>query len=112
MANVEHVRDSDCTIDPETLCCDVCGVDHSDECLDCGGPRVSSCVVRCAVAAGMLARGRKYMTTLEQMEALRDAFTILKTARYATATGPESIYGKLRRACESIDRQIAQLLSA
>jgi hypothetical protein len=35
MAN--HTQDSDCTIDPETLCCRECGVDHGDECLDCGG---------------------------------------------------------------------------
>ena len=32
-----HSKDSDCTVNPETLCCDVCGVAHGDECLDCGG---------------------------------------------------------------------------
>lgn len=33
----EHTRDEDCTVDRETACCTVCGVDHSDECPDCGG---------------------------------------------------------------------------
>lgn len=34
---MEHTKDSDCTVNEETLLCDVCGVDHSDECADCGG---------------------------------------------------------------------------
>lgn len=40
-----HSRDEDCTVDPETLCCTVCGVDHSAECLDCGkrGYHASTC---------------------------------------------------------------------
>lgn len=33
----QHTKDSDCTVDLETLCCTICGVDHSGECLDCGG---------------------------------------------------------------------------
>lgn len=33
----EHTRDADCTIDPETLCCTGCGVDHGAPCADCGG---------------------------------------------------------------------------
>jgi len=33
----EHLQDSDCTVDPETLLCSVCGVDHGGECIDCGG---------------------------------------------------------------------------
>jgi hypothetical protein len=32
-----HTKDSDCTIDTETLCCNVCGVEHGDVCPDCGG---------------------------------------------------------------------------
>jgi len=32
-----HTKDSDCTIDEDTACCVVCGVDHSEECLECGG---------------------------------------------------------------------------
>jgi hypothetical protein len=34
-----HVSDEDCEghIDPETLCCSVCGVDHNCECPKCGG---------------------------------------------------------------------------
>lgn len=32
-----HTKDSDCTINPDTLLCDACGVDHSDECPECGG---------------------------------------------------------------------------
>ncbi len=31
-----HEKDADCTVDLETLCCSVCGVDHSRECPDCG----------------------------------------------------------------------------
>lgn len=35
----EHNRDEDCEghINAWTLQCDVCGVDHSGECLVCGG---------------------------------------------------------------------------
>lgn len=33
----QHDKDSDCTVNEETLCCDGCGVDHSEECPDCGG---------------------------------------------------------------------------
>lgn len=33
----QHSHDLECTVNPATLCCEVCGVDHSDECLDCGG---------------------------------------------------------------------------
>ncbi len=33
----DHQKDSDCTVNPETLMCDGCGVDHSEECPDCGG---------------------------------------------------------------------------
>lgn len=33
----DHTQDSDCSVDPETLSCALCGVDHSGECLDCGG---------------------------------------------------------------------------
>ena len=32
-----HTKDSDCTVDPETMLCSECGVDHSDSCPDCGG---------------------------------------------------------------------------
>lgn len=32
-----HTKDSDCTVDPETLLCSVCGVDHSDSCPECSG---------------------------------------------------------------------------
>lgn len=40
-----HSRQEDCTVDPETLCCIACGVDHSEECLDCGkrGYHASTC---------------------------------------------------------------------
>lgn len=31
-----HTRDSDCTIDPQTGCCTVCGVEHREPCPDCG----------------------------------------------------------------------------
>lgn len=33
----QHSKDSDCTLHGQTLCCLYCGVDHSEECLDCGG---------------------------------------------------------------------------
>lgn len=32
-----HDRDSDCDVDPKTLCCTICGVDHSGTCPECGG---------------------------------------------------------------------------
>jgi hypothetical protein len=32
-----HRTDSDCTLDPITQQCKVCGVLHGDPCLDCGG---------------------------------------------------------------------------
>jgi hypothetical protein len=32
-----HSKDSDCTVNEETECCDVCGVSHGEECPDCGG---------------------------------------------------------------------------
>jgi hypothetical protein len=34
-----HLCDADCAghIDPETLCCTICGVDHNCECPTCGG---------------------------------------------------------------------------
>lgn len=35
---MEHTKDSDCTVDPETLLCFECGVMHDEEgCYDCGG---------------------------------------------------------------------------
>lgn len=35
---MEHSQDSDCTVNPETLLCEVCGVYHGeDACPDCGG---------------------------------------------------------------------------
>jgi hypothetical protein len=33
----EHHHDSQCSVDPKTLCCTECGVDHSNPCLACGG---------------------------------------------------------------------------
>ena len=36
-AGSDHTKDSDCTVDPLTNCCKVCGVDHSEPCLECGG---------------------------------------------------------------------------
>ena len=33
----EHTKDEDCTVDPETQCCTVCGVGHGDPCEFCGG---------------------------------------------------------------------------
>lgn len=32
-----HTTDTDCTIDPATDCCAVCGVLHGDPCRDCAG---------------------------------------------------------------------------
>ena len=32
-----HTKDSDCTVDPTTLCCSLCGVSHSDPCGHCKG---------------------------------------------------------------------------
>ena len=32
-----HVKDSDCTVNPEDMLCIHCGVDHSETCPDCGG---------------------------------------------------------------------------
>ena len=33
---MEHIKDSDCTVDETTGCCSVCGVDHNvDLCPDC-----------------------------------------------------------------------------
>ena len=34
---VEHTRDSDCTVDPETNLCSICGVEYSEPCIECGG---------------------------------------------------------------------------
>ena len=31
-----HIDDSECTVDPDTLLCMYCGVDHSEQCIDCG----------------------------------------------------------------------------
>ncbi len=36
-ANSEHEQDADCTVDPETNLCVVCGVEHAEPCPDCGG---------------------------------------------------------------------------
>jgi hypothetical protein len=33
----QHEKDTDCTVDPETMICTVCLVDHSDPCPDCKG---------------------------------------------------------------------------
>lgn len=33
----DHQKDSDCTVDPETNLCTICGVDHSEPCPDCNG---------------------------------------------------------------------------
>jgi hypothetical protein len=43
-----HSKDSDCTVSEETECCEVCGVSHSDECLECGarGFHKSTCVLK------------------------------------------------------------------
>lgn len=32
----EHAKDSDCSIDPRTDCCEVCEVYHGDPCPCCG----------------------------------------------------------------------------
>lgn len=32
-----HTKDADCDVDQKTLCCKVCGVDHSGKCEHCGG---------------------------------------------------------------------------
>jgi hypothetical protein len=32
-----HSHDIECTVNPETLCCDICGADHSCECPHCHG---------------------------------------------------------------------------
>ena len=32
-----HTKDADCTVDPETLLCQGCGVYHGDPCEQCGG---------------------------------------------------------------------------
>ena len=32
-----HEKDQDCTVDPKTWCCTVCGVYHGDPCWVCGG---------------------------------------------------------------------------
>jgi len=32
-----HVQDSDCVIDSMTGLCLICGVDHSEPCMVCGG---------------------------------------------------------------------------
>jgi hypothetical protein len=35
---MEHLQDSDCTVNPDTLLCDVCGVMHDEDgCAECGG---------------------------------------------------------------------------
>lgn len=49
--HLDHSKDSDCIIDPETLCCAICGIDHSDECLDCGGRGFHKPTCEWAVAA-------------------------------------------------------------
>lgn len=35
--HANHIKDSDCTVNEDTECCDGCGVCHSEECPDCGG---------------------------------------------------------------------------
>jgi hypothetical protein len=42
----DHSKDADCTVDPATGGCFVCGVDHSDECPECGrhGFHLDGCV--------------------------------------------------------------------
>ncbi len=32
-----HTHDSQCTVDPDTACCEVCGVEHGEPCRHCGG---------------------------------------------------------------------------
>ena len=32
-----HTNDDECSVDPETRCCTVCGADHSFACERCGG---------------------------------------------------------------------------
>ena len=34
---INHTKDAECTIDPETDLCKECGVYHGDPCPDCGG---------------------------------------------------------------------------
>lgn len=36
-AGAVHTRDEDCDVDPATLCCRGCGVDHGGECRSCSG---------------------------------------------------------------------------
>lgn len=36
-AGANHDKDSDCTVDPKTDCCIVCGVGHMGGCGVCGG---------------------------------------------------------------------------
>jgi hypothetical protein len=35
--DIIHEKDADCTVDPQTDCCSVCGVHHGDECPECNG---------------------------------------------------------------------------
>lgn len=37
MPHKPHTTDADCTVDPDTWSCVVCGVDHSGTCHVCGG---------------------------------------------------------------------------
>lgn len=39
----DHARDEHCSINGDTDCCTVCGVDHSQPCRDCGGGGFHSC---------------------------------------------------------------------
>jgi hypothetical protein len=32
---MDHVKDEDCTVDPETNCCSVCGTAHGGPCYHC-----------------------------------------------------------------------------
>lgn len=49
-----HTQDSDCTLDPHTLCCSVCGVYHGDPCPRCNQHGYHD--LRCPVYLDWLAR--------------------------------------------------------
>jgi hypothetical protein len=36
-SRITHTKDTDCTIDPDTMCCIVCGVSHGSPCEACRG---------------------------------------------------------------------------
>lgn len=78
-----HERDSDCTVDEDTLCCKYCGVDHSDECPDCGGRGFHKPI--CETLERMFLRGKESRKELGGVSAQEKPPTALEWAQTKVA---------------------------